>query len=143
MQNKTHIGTYGIITKDDQVLLIKKARGPYKGMLDLPGGSLEHGEIVSEALVREVEEETGLRVSEVEWNKNLTTVVDFEDERGEISMYHIGLVYRVTKFVDGEVISEMSKEDSLGAEWFKVSSLDKTELSPFARIVVNNLKSQS
>ncbi|MBT4856947.1 NUDIX hydrolase [Candidatus Uhrbacteria bacterium] len=137
MQNKTHIGTYGIIKKGDQVLLIKKARGPYKGMFDLPGGSLEHGEDIAEALIREINEETGLEASKVEWDSNLTTTVDFRDKRGDISMYHIGLIYKVTKF-SGKIISEMSEEDSLGAEWFKITDLHKESLSPFAKLAVNN-----
>ena len=40
----THIGIYGVVIKDEKILLIKKANGPYKGKLDLPGGSLEFGE---------------------------------------------------------------------------------------------------
>lgn len=140
MQNKTHIGTYGIITQDEAILLIKKARGPYKGLLDLPGGSLEHGENVEDALVREIKEETGLDAMRVEWKNNLTTVVDFEDERGAISMYHIGLVYKVVEFT-GSVISEMSEEDSFGAEWFKITELNKDQLSPFAQTVVKELSS--
>ncbi len=34
----THIGVYGLITENDQILLIKKVGGPYDGKLDLPGG---------------------------------------------------------------------------------------------------------
>ena len=106
-------------------------------MFDLPGGSLEHGEDIAEALIREINEETGLEASKVEWDSNLTTTVDFRDKRGDISMYHIGLIYKVTKF-SGKIISEMSEEDSLGAEWFKITDLHKESLSPFAKLAVNN-----
>lgn len=120
------------------ILLIKKARGPYKSLLDLPGGSLEHGEDIEDALIREIAEETGLSAKQVEWQNNLTTVVDFEDERGDISMYHIGLVYRVTEW-SGELISDMEEEDSLGAEWFTLNDLAEDQLSPFARRIVQEL----
>ena len=33
---KTHIGSYGIIIKDEKIALIRKARGGYKGKLALP-----------------------------------------------------------------------------------------------------------
>ena len=56
---KTHIGAYGIIIEDDKIVLIKKARGGYKGKLDLPGGGIDPGEDEETALRREILEETG------------------------------------------------------------------------------------
>ena len=50
-----HIGSYGLIIKNDQVALIKKARGGYTGLLDLPGGGIEHNETPVEALHRELQ----------------------------------------------------------------------------------------
>ena len=38
---RSHKGVYGIIRKGNQILLIRKARGPYTGLYDLPGGSPE------------------------------------------------------------------------------------------------------
>ena len=45
----------------DQVVLIKRGREPFKGMYALPGGIVEYGETVEECVVREMEEETGLK----------------------------------------------------------------------------------
>ena len=56
----THLGVYAIIRQNRKFLLIKKARGPYTGMFDLPGGKIEFGETPEQTLVREVAEETGL-----------------------------------------------------------------------------------
>ena len=56
---KTHFGVYGSIVKDGKILLIKKSRGPYTGLYDLPGGSQEQGESHLETLKREIMEETG------------------------------------------------------------------------------------
>ncbi len=36
----THLGVYGFINKGNTCLLIKKARGPYINMFDLPGGKI-------------------------------------------------------------------------------------------------------
>lgn len=41
---KTHIGAYGIIIRNDKIALVRKARGGYKGKLDLPGGGIEFAE---------------------------------------------------------------------------------------------------
>jgi len=58
----SHFGIYGYVKKDDSILLIKKARGPYKGMYDLPGGGPEENETNEETFIRELKEETGLDV---------------------------------------------------------------------------------
>jgi len=52
----------GVIIKQGKVLLIIRKNDPYKGKYALPGGFVEYGETVEEACVREVEEETGLKV---------------------------------------------------------------------------------
>ncbi len=39
MVNTTHLGVYGIVIKEDKILLVKKSRGAYIGKYDLPGGS--------------------------------------------------------------------------------------------------------
>ncbi len=53
----------GIIVSDDKILLIKRKNPPYQGMYALPGGFVEYGETVEDAVVREIEEETGLKTS--------------------------------------------------------------------------------
>ena len=40
MKELKHLGAYGIIIKDDQILLIKKVSGPYDRKPDLPGNVL-------------------------------------------------------------------------------------------------------
>lgn len=58
--NKISIAAGGVVQKDGQVLLVKITYGPNKGMWMLPGGYLDPGESLAEAVVREVKEETGL-----------------------------------------------------------------------------------
>ena len=51
-----------LILYRDQVLLVRRARHPQKGLLDLPGGFVGHDESLDGALVRELREELGLHV---------------------------------------------------------------------------------
>jgi len=50
------------IFRDDKILLVRRARPPAKGFYSLPGGRVEFGESLHDALHREVEEETGLKI---------------------------------------------------------------------------------
>lgn len=62
MRKERHVGAYGVCLRDGQLLVIRKARGPYTGRFDLPGGGIEFGERPSETVVRECSEETGVQV---------------------------------------------------------------------------------
>ena len=58
MEIKNHFGVYGICFENGKLLCIEKTRGPYQHRFDLPGGSQELGEGLTETLEREVLEET-------------------------------------------------------------------------------------
>lgn len=51
-----------LVTRDDRLLLARRAREPFHGYWDIPGGFLDPGEHPEAAVVRELEEETGLTV---------------------------------------------------------------------------------
>ncbi len=51
-----------LVERGDRVLLVRRARPPYAGTWDLPGGFLEAGETPERGLRRELREELGLRV---------------------------------------------------------------------------------
>ena len=50
------LGAYGLLINNNKILLIKKKTGPYDGLLDLPGGTIEFNERPTEALKREFRE---------------------------------------------------------------------------------------
>ena len=51
-----------IVLHEGRLLLVKRDREPARGRWSLPGGRVELGETLNEALVREVKEETGIDV---------------------------------------------------------------------------------
>jgi 8-oxo-dGTP diphosphatase len=52
----------GVVTVGEKLVLVKRKNWPFKGCYALPGGFVEYGERVEEAVKREVREETGLDV---------------------------------------------------------------------------------
>ncbi len=109
-----HYGVYGIWRQSGLIVAIRKGRGPYLGMLDLPGGSPQPGEAAIETLERELHEECGVdKVAVSSWH-----TFDFHIEKsssGEsIEFHHRGLIALVT--VQGEVHFVKNVEDVEGVE---------------------------
>lgn len=59
------LGAGGVVIKDQQVLLIQRAQAPNKGGWTIPGGFVEQNETIRQAVVREVEEETGIKTEPI------------------------------------------------------------------------------
>ena len=51
-----------IVRRNGCIVLVKRKKPPYEGYWALPGGFVEYGETVEDAVIREVKEETGLDV---------------------------------------------------------------------------------
>ena len=133
MKQHKHIGVYALAIKGDSVLLIKKARGPYTGKWDLPGGSLEFGEKPLDGLAREVLEETGLSINESKLLDVLSHTVAYELANGEKEeMYHLGAIYKVSLKNLEYLKVEADGEDSQGASWIKLDDFNQVDFSPFA-----------
>lgn len=56
------VAVNAIVEDNNRILLVRRQIDPFKNMWSLPGGFVEHDETAEDALVREVEEESGLRI---------------------------------------------------------------------------------
>ncbi len=134
----SHFGIYGYIKKDDSILLIKKARGPYKGIYDLPGGSPEENETNEETLIREIKEETGLYVSLYKklTNQVITIFYRYSMSGESFLLKHSALFYAVEQF-QGNIKTDADGEDSMGASWIKIVDLHQVHHTPLVDFVVS------
>ena len=125
-----HIGVYGICIKDNKLLCIKKARGPYKNRFDLPGGSQKENEGLTETLVREFREETGYQIK----NYGNCRVYDVFVGEQKRMVHHIMVFYNVDiNLEQQDMISEKLEDelnDSSGIYWIDFEELDINNSSP-------------
>lgn len=133
MKEYKQYGVYGLVIKDDNILLIKKYGGPYDKKLDLPGGTIEFCERPFETLKRELFEEVGIEV--VNYELFDADSISFEWQYKEdvlIKVHHTGIFFKVIDYKNGirkEIKIDEINDDSLGAEWYNISDLNKEELS--------------
>ncbi len=72
--------TIVIINSKQEVLLTKRAREPFKGWWDLPGGFVDEGETLEDAVIRELKEETGLAALNPQYLGSYTEDYHYRDE---------------------------------------------------------------
>ncbi len=93
------VGVGGIVFKEDEVLLVRRGKEPALGQWSLPGGAVEVGETLEEALHRELKEETGIEVEILGLSAFLERI--FPDAEGKIS-YHYVLLDFLCCYIGGE-----------------------------------------
>ena len=105
-----------VITKepDPKVLLIERGDKPFKGCWAFPGGFMNMDETTEQCAIRELEEETGLRVSDVHQIGAYSKVN--RDPRGRtITVAYLAIV--------DEPIAVNGQDDAAKAQWFPLSAL--------------------
>jgi len=110
-----------VIVQDGKLLLIRRGVEPSRGKWSIPGGSVEWGESLLDAVRREVREETGL---EVEVGK-VAGIFDLIAEG-----FHYVIVDYFAHPIGGEL---HPGDDASEARWVPLDQLDSNELTPHLR----------
>ncbi|HVX92074.1 MAG TPA: NUDIX hydrolase [Xanthobacteraceae bacterium] len=105
------------IVRDGRVLVVQRARPPASGVYTLPGGVVEAGESLREALVREVREETGLAIEPVALAGHREVVA--RDAAGRVERHFVILAF-AARWVSGE---PQLNEELSEARWMDPSDI--------------------
>ena len=121
---RPYLAVSAAIFRADRVLIVRRARPPAQGFHTLPGGVVELGETLVEAVKREVREETGLTIAPVALAGCREAVI--RDAAGRIERHFVILPF-AARFVAGEIALN---EELAEARWrlpSELSGLKTTE----------------
>ena len=135
------VAAYGLVLRGDEILLVRLTdQTPSPGSWSLPGGGIDYGEHPSDAVVRELYEETGLRGEVAELldvdSSSRETIIDQE----VIERYHaVRILYRVNIVEDGPLRVVDINGSSDAPTWHPVDALSDLPLTPIAELALRHL----
>ena len=117
----------GLVRNEGQILLVKRANPPSMGQWSIPGGRVELGETLAQAVERELLEETGLRVRCGDLITHLE-VID-HDFVGRVRFHYLILDFWA-EWVSG---LPRAGDDVLEVGWFSRQDLEQDDVSATTR----------
>lgn len=105
------LGVSACVWREGRVLIVERGKPPFGGFWSLPGGSVEPGEAVKEAALRELREETGV-VAALDHLVGLFDVIR-RDEAGELAVHFVIACY-AGLWIAGEAVAA---SDASLVEW--------------------------
>jgi ADP-ribose pyrophosphatase YjhB (NUDIX family) len=115
----------GAIIRDGRILIVRRARPPAHGLFTLPGGGVEVGETLHEAVIREVREETALTVQPLALAGYREAIA--RDRDGKVERHFVILPF-AARWIAGEVV--LLDEELAEARWLlpeELTGLKTTE----------------
>ena len=109
------VGVGGVVVHENRVLLVQRGTEPLKGQWSIPGGLIDVGESLREAVIREVREETGLNVEPVE----LVELLDRIYREGERVRYHYVIADYLCRVIGGSLLAA---SDADAVRWVERAS---------------------
>ncbi|MGA2568329.1 MAG: NUDIX hydrolase [Pseudolabrys sp.] len=114
---RPYLAVSAAIIRDGKVLVVRRARNPALGIYTLPGGGVETGETLMQAVTREVREETSLAVEPVALAGHREAIG--RDAQGRVERHFVILCF-AARWISGEPVLNEELDD---ARW-----LDPAEL---------------
>ncbi|MBD3311793.1 MAG: NUDIX domain-containing protein [Candidatus Magasanikbacteria bacterium] len=127
MKNKPQIGVGVIVTKDDKVLLGKRKSSHGTGTWSFGGGHLEFGESIEDCARREIMEEVGINIKNIQ---NIAFTNDFFDTENK----HYVTLFVTAEYKSGEVC-RMEPDKCEIWDWFEWDKLPRPLFLPIENLL--------
>ncbi|MGC9159289.1 MAG: NUDIX hydrolase [Terracidiphilus sp.] len=124
------VGVGAVIVDKGRVLLVRRGTEPLKGHWSLPGGLVELGEQVLDAVVREAREETGLSVEPLELIELLDRIDRQKEGASERIRYHYVIADYLCRVAGGELRAASDADDACWVERTQWNSPGILQLDP-------------
>ena len=121
---RPYLAVSAAIFRDGKVLIVRRARPPANGLYTLPGGGVELGETLEEAVIREVKEETALDVEPVALAGYRQAIS--RDTQGGVERHFVILPF-AARWIAGEVALNEELGEALWLEPAELIALQTTE----------------
>ena len=118
------------IVRDGRILLVRRARAPANGLFSLPGGVVEAGETLHEAVTREIREETSITIEPIALAGFRETVTRDRDNRVE---RHFVILPFAARWIAGEPILN---EELSEARWVTPDVIEDLPTTPGLAAIV-------
>jgi 8-oxo-dGTP diphosphatase len=115
--DRPYLAVSAVIVRDGEFLVVRRARPPMQGLFTLPGGCVEAGESLAEAVRREVREETGLAIETGTLAGHREVIT--RDDAGRVQRHFVILTF-AARWVAGE---PRLNEELLEARWIRPAGL--------------------
>ena len=112
------------IVRDGKVLVVRRARNPALSLYTLPGGVVETGETLLQAVAREVREETALTIEPVALAGHREAIV--RDAQGRVERHFVILCF-AARWLAGEPVLNEELDDARWLDPAELSDLRTTE----------------
>ena len=110
-----------IVNDRHELLVVRRAKEPAKGTLDLPGGFCDMGETVEEGMRREIKEETGLEVTDIRYLFSSPNVYMYSG----MGVHTLDMDFLVP--VHGPLPAVKADDDAAEARWIPVSEVNPAD----------------
>src|SRR5437763_5652249 len=116
--DRPYLAVSAAIIRNGRVLIARRAKGASTGLYTLPGGVVEAGETLHQALVREIAEETGITIEPVALAGEREFIT--RDEDGRVSRHFVILCF-ACRWIAGEGVPQLEELSEL--RWLDPSEL--------------------
>lgn len=124
------IGVGGVVVRGSRALIVKRAHEPRRGEWSIPGGTVELGEPLTDAVRRELREETGL---DVEVGPMIEVFDRIHRDGDDRVRYHFVIVDFVCRAPEGEAVAA---SDAEAVAWVEAGELEAYGVNATAAAVI-------
>lgn len=110
-----------IVNENDEMLVVRRAKEPALGTYDLPGGFCDMGETVEEGMCREIKEETGLEVQDIQYLFSSPNVYQYSG----MGIHTLDMDYLVR--VKGGRLAIQAADDAAEAFWIPINIVNPAD----------------